>query len=99
MGNSLLYIILSLPLVANPGDLAKGKNEEMNSCLLCHSSRIIHSQRLTRQAWIRELEKMERWGATIQEREALLDYLSESYGNDKAPTVPPLSENGTGEKK
>lgn len=99
MGISLFFLMLSLPIMFSADDRVKGKNEEMNSCLLCHSSRIIHSQRLTREAWAREIEKMERWGAVIQEREALLDYLSQNYSSDAPVLVPSVLENATSEKK
>jgi len=77
---------------------ADGRQEEQRSCLPCHSLRLIHSQRLSRAAWSKELDKMSKWGAKVQDREALLDYLVANFGNDK-PAVPDgMSGDGSGTK-
>lgn len=46
-------------------------------CLSCHGSDLIESQRLTREGWVREIDKMVRWGATVPEvdRTPLTSYL------------------------
>jgi DMSO/TMAO reductase YedYZ molybdopterin-dependent catalytic subunit len=51
-------------------------------CLVCHEEDMISQQRLTRGQWDKEVDKMVRWGATVQteERGAILDYLSKSFG-------------------
>jgi sulfite oxidase len=48
-----------------------------NTCLVCHQDDVIRQQRLTREQWDRELNKMAGWGARIraEDRSALLDYL------------------------
>jgi mono/diheme cytochrome c family protein len=48
------------------------------SCLACHDRDLIAQQRLTRAGWVREVEKMIRWGAPVSESEksALVDYLA-----------------------
>jgi len=84
-------------LAADTAALEKGKAEEKRSCLPCHSLRIVHSQRLSRAGWERELDKMARWGAVIKEREALLEYLVANYGEDKAAPRPELSGDGRGQ--
>jgi len=81
-------------IAADQATLDLGKKEEARSCLACHSLRIIHSQRLARAAWGRELDKMAGWGSQIKEREALLEYLVANYGNDKPMPVPEMSANG-----
>lgn len=86
--------LLLLLLAADPAVVEKGRAEEKLSCLPCHGLRIIHVQRLPRAAWERELEKMARWGAVIKEREALLEYLVASFGDDKPAPAPPLSADG-----
>jgi hypothetical protein len=91
----ILLALLNPPLAAEDRDYSIAKRQESYSCLSCHSLRIIHSQRLSKQAWIRELNKMESWGALIQEREALLDYLSDQFGVNTPPSPPPLSQDGT----
>jgi hypothetical protein len=52
------------------------------SCALCHGEDIVRQQRLTRAQWNGEIEKMIGWGAKVSadDRAALLDYLSSSYG-------------------
>jgi mono/diheme cytochrome c family protein len=82
-------------LSADQATLEKGKAEEANSCVACHGLKIIHDQRLSRAAWGRELEKMQRWGARIQNREALLEYLTVNFGDDKPAPAPQLTGDGT----
>jgi mono/diheme cytochrome c family protein len=50
-------------------------------CLSCHGSDLIESQRLSRDGWTREIDKMVRWGATVPEsdRVALTSYLSTHF--------------------
>src|SRR5215831_10708732 len=68
---------------ADQAALDRGQKEEQRQCLACHSLRIIHSQRLSRAAWNRELDKMAGWGTKYTERDALLEYLVANYGDDK----------------
>ena len=75
--------------------LEEGKAEETNSCVACHGLKIIHDQRLSKSAWDRELDKMQRWGANIQNRRALLEYLTANFGDDKPVPVPKLTDDGT----
>jgi mono/diheme cytochrome c family protein len=48
------------------------------ACLVCHETDIIAQQRLERAGWVREVDKMVRWGATVTEaeRNLLIDYLA-----------------------
>ena len=71
-----------------------GRKEEARSCVPCHSLRLIHSQRLARAAWVKELDKMAGWGTVIKDRDALLEYLVANYGNDKPIPVPDMTQNG-----
>jgi hypothetical protein len=87
----LLFVALPL-LAADPAVLDRGRREERRACLPCHSLRIIHGQRLSRAAWEKEIDKMVRWGAAVRERQALVEYLAASYGEDKPPAAPPRSE-------
>jgi hypothetical protein len=89
-------VLAAAALGADQATLERGQKEEGRSCLPCHSLRIIHSQRLSRAAWTRELDKMAGWGAEIRERDALLEYLVANFGDDKAPAPPPLTGNGAG---
>jgi cytochrome c553 len=51
------------------------------SCLTCHERDLIAQQRLTRAGWVREVEKMIRWGAPVNEAEksVLVDFLADRY--------------------
>ena len=79
--------------------IERGKAEEQRSCIACHSSRITHSQRLSRGAWDKELDKMVRWGTVIKDREALLEYLATDFGDNKPVLTPPRSGDGTKSSK
>jgi hypothetical protein len=94
----LVFVLFaSTAPAADPAGLEKGKAEEKRSCAPCHSLRIVHSQRLSRGTWEKELDKMVRWGAVIQERAALLDYLVANYGDDKPVPAPPRSADASGQ--
>ena len=51
------------------------------ACLSCHEDDLIESQRLSRAGWIREVDKMIRWGADVSpaDKDALVDYLAARY--------------------
>lgn len=50
-------------------------------CLGCHEADLIVQQRLGRPGWVRELDKMERWGAvlTASEKTTAADYLAKHF--------------------
>lgn len=60
----------------------RGKQIFDDKCLLCHETDLVVAQRLTKQGWTREVEKMVRWGAKVSdaEKEPLVDYLLQNYG-------------------
>jgi cytochrome c5 len=60
----------------------RGRGIFQNKCLVCHEADLTEQQRLSRQGWTREVEKMIRWGAAVTEEEKgpLIDYLAEKYG-------------------
>ena len=66
-----------------PETLPAGEGREVvrAKCLVCHDAELIVQQRLTRPGWVRELEKMERWGAvlTAGERATAADYLAQHF--------------------
>src|SRR5436305_9477517 len=89
-------ILLGAALAATAfGADEAGQREAAGSCIACQSLRIVHSQRLTRAAWNRELDKMTGWGAKIGEREALLDYLVSNFGDDKVPPAAVMTQDGS----
>jgi mono/diheme cytochrome c family protein len=80
---------------ADPAAIERGRAEEKRSCTACHGLRISHSQRLSRAVWDRELTKMTGWGATIGDREALLEYLVANFGDDKPAPAPVMTGDGS----
>jgi cytochrome c1 len=60
----------------------RGKKIFEEKCLLCHEADLTEQQRLSRQGWTREVEKMIRWGAVVSdaEKEPLIDYLFSNFG-------------------
>ena len=72
--------------------LERGQKEEARACVPCHSLRLIHSQRLSRAAWTKELDKMAGWGTKYTDRDALLEYLIANYGDDKPLPKPVMSK-------
>ena len=86
-------------LGADPSVVARGEKEEARSCTACHSLRIVHSQRLSKAAWGRELDKMAGWGTKVEDRDALVEYLATNFGDDKAPQPPALTRDGSQQKK
>jgi mono/diheme cytochrome c family protein len=79
----------------DPQSEQRGKQEEQRACVPCHSLRLVESQRLSPAAWGKELDKMQRWGAMIKDRQLLLDYLSQEYPDTKPTPQPERSADGT----
>lgn len=88
-----------IAVAADQATLDRGQKEEGLSCTPCHSLRLVHSQRLSRATWGKEVDKMIGWGCKIQDRDALMEYLVANFGDDKAPTPPVLSRDGTPRKQ
>src|SRR5580765_7746387 len=63
------------------------------ACLSCHEARIIVQQRLSKAAWTREMDKMVKWGATVDpaDRDALIDYFSANFSPEQASYVAPTT--------
>jgi hypothetical protein len=83
-------------MAADQATLDAGRKAEQAGCLPCHSLWIVHSQRLARAAWDRELTKMAGWGWTAkpEDRAALLEYLVANFGDDKPAAQPEKSGDG-----
>jgi len=91
----LLLTAVLTSAAADQATIDKGQKEEQRTCLPCHSLRIIHTNRLSRAGWNRELDKMGGWGTKYTDREALLEYLVASYGDDKPVAPPEMSADGS----
>jgi mono/diheme cytochrome c family protein len=59
-----------------------GESVFTRACLSCHGADLVEAQRLSRAGWVREVEKMMRWGAAVgdADKDLLVDYLSGKYG-------------------
>lgn len=68
-----------------------GKKALRTQCVACHSLRLVESQRLSAAAWGKEIDKMVGWGAVVQDRSLLLDYLASEYSNTKPVPKPDMS--------
>jgi cytochrome c5 len=82
----------------NVSGLPAGEGSETlrTSCTTCHGTDLIVQQRLSREGWSRELDKMIGWGAVIAsgEQSGLLNYLTSNFGVDSSrPAIGP-AENG-----
>jgi len=79
-------------------DLPEGKGVEAvrDKCLICHEADLITQQRLNRAGWVREVDKMIRWGAKVSEaeKEPMIDYLAERFGQRPAAQTGPVSQAG-----
>ena len=98
MKNRTVFFLICLGLSANlliaAEDNAAGKKAEETSCQLCHSLRLVDSQRLSSAAWQKEVDKMIGWGAVVADRQLLVDYLSQHYSNNLPQPSPILSTKG-----
>ena len=74
----------------------QGADTVRTRCISCHGTELIIQQRLTRDGWLREVEKMTSWGAVIApgEQEALLDYLVASFGVEPTRTADGTTSTG-----
>jgi cytochrome c553 len=82
------------------GSKAAGHGEEKDRradillhsrCAMCHSTSLITQQRLNRQKWSAEVERMIKWGAPIanDDQRLLVEYLSRHYSpNSQNPAKP-----------
>jgi hypothetical protein len=86
-------------LAADQATLDRVQKEEAAGCTPCHSLRLVHSQRLSKATWGKELDKMAGWGSKIQDRDALLEYLAANYGDDKPASPPAMSKDGVPRKQ
>uniref|UniRef100_Q01QB0 Quinohemoprotein amine dehydrogenase alpha subunit haem binding domain-containing protein n=1 Tax=Solibacter usitatus (strain Ellin6076) TaxID=234267 RepID=Q01QB0_SOLUE len=94
-------ILLAFTVAAFAADQAvieKGMKEEQRTCVPCHSLRIIHSNRLSRAGWNKELDKMAGWGTKYSDRDAILEYLVANFGDDKPVAPPELTTDGAVKK-
>jgi hypothetical protein len=89
-----LLSVYGIPLLrAQSPSLPPGPEQEKvtDACTECHDARIVMQQRLSQAAWGKEVDKMIKWGALVEEadREAFIGYLSTNFPADKAAEPEP----------
>src|SRR5579864_5924046 len=54
------------------------------TCTECHDANILVQQRLEKKLWVKEVDKMTKWGALVDpaDREGFIEYLSTHFGPD-----------------
>lgn len=84
-------------------DLPPGPMQEKarRACVACHNSQIIVQQQLDRRIWTREIDKMIRWGATVdpKDRDAMIEYFAQHFPPRAAATSPAALPDGPGAEK
>jgi hypothetical protein len=93
---SAFVLLGSVAWAASPTEqLPAGPMQEKATaaCTSCHEARIIVQQRLSKAAWMKEVDKMVKWGAEVdsKDRDALIDYLSANFGPEQPAYVAPKS--------
>ena len=78
---ALAALLLAANVAAQELPQGPGRDVVAKRCIACHEGDLIVAQRLTRDAWGRSVDKMVRWGATVEagEREPMLDYLAAHF--------------------
>jgi cytochrome c5 len=95
--------VLGLSLQATPKqDLPAGAGADVvrAKCVLCHETDLITQQRLSRPGWVREVDKMIRWGTVVNEteKEAIINYLAANFGPKPAVATASSSAEDPGKK-
>lgn len=87
---------------SSPSELPEGamQAKATTACTECHEARIIVQQRLSKAAWVKEVDKMVKWGAVVdlQDHDALVDYLSTNFSVDKPEYVADHSRKAAAKK-
>ena len=77
----LLFLLTAFSMLAAPPAAADaGRKEVLRTCQRCHSLETVAAQHLSREEWGDELRKMAAMGARIRNRDAVLDFLAQKYG-------------------
>lgn len=83
--------VAQAPAAAISQDLPAGAGVELvrDKCLLCHEADLIVSQRLSKPGWVREVDKMIRWGADVSDAEkaTMVDYLAAKFAPQPGGTT------------
>ena len=66
------------------------QQKAVTACMECHGASILVQQRISKGAWLKEVEKMTRWGAVVapEDKDLLVEYFSSNFPVDAAAYVP-----------
>jgi hypothetical protein len=105
VAGALLLACAFVPRISAQGPQPSPPQEEIQekmrrACLSCHTASIIVQQQLDRRVWAKEVDKMIRWGAPVtpEDRDAMIDYLSQRFGPRPAEPEAALAP-GPGQEK
>lgn len=82
----LALLLLAQAPAQGPGPSQAEMAKKLEAtCSGCHGPALIAQQRLDRNAWTREVDKMTRWGAPVQagDRDALINYLARQFNSNR----------------
>jgi mono/diheme cytochrome c family protein len=98
------WILASASILAQTGErgaadslpAAAGSNIARAQCLGCHGPELIVQQRLSREGWVREVDKMIGWGARMDDadKKVLVEYLAAHFAD--RPAAPRTDDARTG---
>ena len=79
-------LLAFLLLLQAPPQADIAKKMEATCTGLCHGASLIAQQRVDRNGWTREVDKMIRWGAKVQpeDKDALIAYLSRTFNASRS---------------
>jgi hypothetical protein len=77
------FVMAVILVQGDPGQMAQ--RMETSCTGYCHGPSLIAQQRLDRDGWSREVEKMIRWGAEVPsaEKDALINYLTSLFNSSR----------------
>jgi mono/diheme cytochrome c family protein len=97
-GGERIVTTITAAELQTPRELPGGQGADTvrARCISCHGIELIIQQRLTREGWLREVEKMTSWGALVApgEQDALLDFLVASFGIEPTRTADGTTSEG-----
>jgi cytochrome c5 len=82
---AIAWLLLVVPAFSAAQSPAIAQRMEAACTGSCHGPSLIAQQRLDRNAWSREVDKMMRWGAEVPpaEKEALINYLAGLFNSSR----------------
>lgn len=84
--SSLCALIIALVLPAAASAQANMAQKLEQTCIgACHGANLIAQQRLDRNGWTREIDKMIRWGAAVapEDKDSLINYLTGLFNTSR----------------